>query len=56
LISSVTGQGLDKLLWRITEELDRRVAASADGSALHEPITRVPPHRNPLLAMPPQER
>jgi GTP-binding protein len=51
-ISAVTGQGLDKLLWRITEELDRQAALRIDGSPAHEPILRTPPHRNPLLARP----
>jgi GTP-binding protein len=53
-ISAVTGQGLDKLLWRITEELDRQATTRADGTTGHEPIVRTPPHRNPLLATPPQ--
>jgi GTP-binding protein len=49
-ISAVTGQGLDKLLWRIADELDRQTAGRADGSPAYQPIERIPPHRNPLLA------
>jgi GTP-binding protein len=51
-ISAVTGQGLDTLLWRITEELDRQAASRIDGAPVHEPIVRTPPHRNPQLAQP----
>jgi GTP-binding protein len=52
-VSAVTGAGLDKLLWRIADELDRQAAGRADGSPAYQPIERVPPHRNPLLAQPP---
>jgi GTP-binding protein len=48
--SAVTGLGLDKLLWRITDELDRQAALRIDGSPIHEPIVSTPPHRNLLLA------
>jgi GTP-binding protein len=54
-ISAVTGEGLDTLLWRIAEELDRQAALRPDGSAAYEPIVRTPPHRNPLLASRPFE-
>jgi GTP-binding protein len=54
-ISAVTGHGLDKLLWRITEELDRQAASRIDGAPAHEPILRTPPHRNPLLVRPPEQ-
>jgi GTP-binding protein len=53
-ISAVTGQGLDKLLWSITQELDKQAALQAEGAAAYQPISRIPPHRNPLLAAPPE--
>lgn len=53
-ISAVTGQGLDTLLWRITQELDRQAAMRSEGAAGQEPISRTPPHRNPLLSARPE--
>jgi GTP-binding protein len=48
LISAVTGDGLDRLLWRINEELTRR--DEAINPAVAAPA--VPPHRNPFLSSP----
>ncbi len=55
-ISAVTGQGLDKLLWNITRQLDQQATAQAAGEAGHQPIVRRPPHRNPLLATPSEQK